>query len=158
MFKYVQLDNSGNVIGTLDTPKPAVESANLILVDENNDKIGKRFENGLFVDNPQVVNFGTKISRVAFLKRFTDAEWVIIDELLQYDRAATPDNRIKRSLFRRDKDILFSQPSVNLASQDTINRVNSLFTRIAEVDNNIDPVSRSSSVLDIFTITEEELP
>jgi hypothetical protein len=75
MPNYVQLNDSNLVVGINQTTG-TIDAANMIEIPEyDTTLLGKKYENGVFVDGPAVV-LPSIITKIALLNRMTDAEFV----------------------------------------------------------------------------------
>lgn len=84
-MRYILLKNS-KVFGFLETTPailatiPKVEWDTSVANDDPTIAVGMNYVNGKFLPaDPTPANYGTKITVLAFLKRFTDAEAIAID-------------------------------------------------------------------------------
>jgi len=77
MPNYVQLDDNNLVVGINQTTG-TIDAAHMIEIAEyDTTLLGKKYENGVFVDGPVVV-LPSIITKIAFLDRMTDAEFIAI--------------------------------------------------------------------------------
>jgi hypothetical protein len=75
MPNYVQLDDSNLVTGVTQTTS-TIDAAHMIEIPEyDTTLLGKKYENGVFVDGPVVV-LPSIITKIALLNRMTDAEFI----------------------------------------------------------------------------------
>ena len=75
MPNYVQLDDNNIVTGVTQTTG-TIDAANMIEIPEyDTSLLGKKYENGVFVDGPAVV-LPSIITKLALLNRMTDAEFI----------------------------------------------------------------------------------
>jgi len=75
MPNYVQLDDNNSVTGVTQTTG-TIDAAHMIEIAEyDTTLLGKKYENGVFVDGPVVV-LPSIITKIAFLNRMTDAEFI----------------------------------------------------------------------------------
>ena len=75
MPNYVQLNDSNLVTGVTQTTG-TIDAANMIEIAEyDTTLLGKKYENGVFVDGPVVV-LPSIITKLALLNRMTDAEFI----------------------------------------------------------------------------------
>jgi hypothetical protein len=77
MPNYVQLDDNNLVVGVTKAAE-IIDAANMIEIAEyDTTLLGKKYENGVFVDGPVVV-LPSIITKIALLNRMTDAEFIDI--------------------------------------------------------------------------------
>ena len=75
MPNYVQLNDNNIVTGVTQTTS-TIDAANMIEIAEyDTTLLGKKYENGVFVDGPVVV-LPSIITKLALLNRMTDAEFI----------------------------------------------------------------------------------
>ena len=75
MPNYVQLNDNNIVTGVTQTTN-TIDAANMIEIAEyDTSLLGKKYENGVFVDGPVVV-LPSIITKIALLNRMTDAEFI----------------------------------------------------------------------------------
>ena len=75
MPNYVQLNDNNIVTGVTQTTS-TIDAANMIEIAEyDTTLLGKKYENGVFVDGPAVV-LPSIITKIALLNRMTDAEFI----------------------------------------------------------------------------------
>ena len=75
MPNYVQLDDNNLVLGVTKATD-TIDAANMIEIPEyDTTLLGKKYENGVFVDGPPVV-LPSIITKIALLNRMTDAEFI----------------------------------------------------------------------------------
>jgi hypothetical protein len=75
MPNYAQLNDSNIVVGVTKTAD-TIDAANMIEIAEyDTSLLGKKYENGVFVDGPVVV-LPSIITKIALLNRMTDAEFI----------------------------------------------------------------------------------
>lgn len=158
MFKYVQVDNNGNVWGTLETPREIPNSPNLIRDDNPESKIGKKLVDGSFVDVVVPVNLGTVISKKAFILRFTENEWTELEVASQHESGKTKAQNINAAKIRRAKLLMESVNKVDLTDASTIELVTSMCGILQVLGVVQDGSVRASEILDTSSITKDELP
>jgi len=75
MPNYVQLNDTNFVMGVTQAAD-TIDAAHMIEIAEyDTTLLGKKYENGVFVDGPVVV-LPSIITKIAFLDRMTDAEFI----------------------------------------------------------------------------------
>jgi hypothetical protein len=84
MPNYVQLNDS-NIVTGVTRAASTIDAAHMIEIAEYDAALlGKKYENGVFVDGPIVV-LPSIISKIALLNRMTDAEFIGIINLAKTD-------------------------------------------------------------------------
>jgi hypothetical protein len=84
MPNYVQLNDSNIVTGVTQAASPIDAEQMIEIVEYDAALLGKKYENGVFVDGPVVV-LPSIISKIALLNRMTDAEFIAIINLAKTD-------------------------------------------------------------------------
>jgi hypothetical protein len=77
MIKVIQVNNNGSIVGQSELKKEEQhikDNPLLFVVDSFDNYRGKMFKNNQWVNDNSVVEVNIKLSKLAFLERFTDAE------------------------------------------------------------------------------------